>query len=81
MFHIHFLLTLQMVQLHASLIGTVVTSNLSLPATFDILKLTINIISIGQLCDLRLNIIFSSSGCHFQDPRMGQIVVRIWRKV
>ncbi|KAM7476816.1 hypothetical protein LguiB_024059 [Lonicera macranthoides] len=51
-------------QLPVSHVGTVTTTSISLPAIFHILKLTINLIYVGQLCDLRLNVIFFSSGCH-----------------
>lgn len=66
-------------QLHVSLIGTISTY-LSLPTTFHILKLTINLIYVCQMCDLGLNVLFSSSSCHLQDPRTSQII-GIGRKV
>lgn len=56
-------------QLHINHIGSVFTSNLSLPATFHVPKLSINIIYVGQLCDLKLNVIFSSSGYQVQNPQ------------
>lgn len=46
-------------QLYVNHIEPIATTNLSLLATFHIPKLTINLISIGQLCDLGLNVIFS----------------------
>lgn len=67
-------------QLHVNLTETVATPNLSLPATFHILKLIINLIYVGQLCDLGLNVIFFSSGCHVHDLQIGQII-KICRKV
>ena len=66
--------------MHATHIGPVSTSNLSITSTFHIPKLVINLISVGQLCDLGLTVIFSSSGCHVQDPRTRQ-VIGIGRKV
>ena len=42
--------------------------------------MTINLISVGQLCDLGLNVVFSSSGCYVQDPQTTQ-VIGIGRKV
>lgn len=51
-------------QLHVNHIGSMSTSNISIHTTFHVPNLTINLISIGQLCDLGLNIIFSSSSCH-----------------
>ncbi|CAL9017369.1 unnamed protein product [Prunus brigantina] len=44
-----------------------ITNALSLPDVFLIPKLSMNLLSVGQLCDLGLNVIFSSSGCIIQD--------------
>ena len=52
-------------------IGYVFVSNLSLSNTFLIPKLTLNLLSVGQLCELGLNVIFTSSGCRVQDPKTG----------
>lgn len=49
-------------QLHVTYIGLVFTFNLSLPSTFHIHKLTNNLIYVGQLCDIGLNVVFSSFG-------------------
>ena len=43
-------------------IGHVSTSNLTLPYTYFIPQLELNLISVGQLCDLGLDIHFSASG-------------------
>lgn len=67
-------------QLHVKHIGQVSTPNLSLTITFRIPKLTINLIYVGQLCDLGLNIVFSSFGGHVHDSQTMQIIV-IGRKV
>ena len=61
-------------------IGYVSVSNLSLSNTFLIPKLTLNLLSVGQLCELGLNVIITSSGCSVQDPKMGQ-TLGIGRKV
>nr|XP_017242655.1 PREDICTED: uncharacterized protein LOC108214919 isoform X3 [Daucus carota subsp. sativus] len=53
-------------------IGTVSTEDLSLPNTYYVPNLSLNLISIGQLCDLGLHIIFTASGCHVQDPQTGR---------
>ena len=50
-------------------IGTVSTEDLNLPDTYFVPNLSLNLVSIGQLCDLGLDIIFTSSGCHVQDPQ------------
>ncbi|GKV11339.1 hypothetical protein SLEP1_g22603 [Rubroshorea leprosula] len=67
-------------QMQVSQYGQVSTSTLTLPNTFLIPKLTFNLIYVGQLCELGLELIFSTNGCHVQDPQMGQIL-GIGRKV
>ncbi|GFZ16754.1 hypothetical protein Acr_26g0000240 [Actinidia rufa] len=53
-------------------VGHVSTSALSLPNTYYVRNLALNLISVGQLCDLGLTVLFSSTGCVVQDPRTGQ---------
>ena len=53
-------------------IGFVSTSNLSIPGVFNVLDLSYNLFSVGQLAELSYHIIFDYSGCIVQDPRMGQ---------
>ena len=53
-------------------VGHVSTSTLSLPHTYYVRKLTLNLVSVGQLCDLGLTVLFSSTGCVVQDPQTGQ---------
>ena len=55
-------------------IENVSDSNLHLPDTYYIPSLAFNLISVGQLCDLGLNVLFSSSGCQVQDPQTGKIL-------
>lgn len=64
--HLSFINTADGSQLHVNHTGSFSISNLSLPATSYIPKLIINLIYIGQLCDLGLNDICYSSGCHVQ---------------
>ncbi|GKV32397.1 hypothetical protein SLEP1_g41007 [Rubroshorea leprosula] len=61
-------------QMQVSQYDQVSTSTFTLPNTFLILKLTFNLISVGQLCELRLELIFSTHGCRMQDPQMRQIL-------
>jgi hypothetical protein len=61
-------------QMPVTHIGHVSTSHISLPETYLIPALTLNLISVGQLCELGLTITFSSSGCQVQDPQTGQIL-------
>ena len=52
----------------------ITTPNLSLPETYHIPNLTFNLISVGQLCEKELTIIFFSSGVQVQDSQTGQIL-------
>ena len=52
-------------------IGSVSTSNLSVPGVFNVLDLSYNLFSVGQLAELGYRIIFDYSGCIVQDPRTG----------
>ena len=53
-------------------IGSVTTSNLSVPGVFNVPDLSYNLFSVGQLAELGYRIIFDYSGCIVQDPRTGQ---------
>ena len=48
-------------------VGSVVTPNLSLPNVYHIPKLTLNLASVGQLCDSGNLVTFSSSSYYVQD--------------
>ena len=50
-------------------IGYVLTSNLSVPEVFNVLNLSYNLFSVGQLAELGYRIIFDYSWCIVQDPR------------
>ena len=53
-------------------IGSVSTSNLSVPSVFNVPDLSYNLFSVGQLTELGYCIIIDYSGCIVQDPRMRQ---------
>ena len=53
-------------------IGSVLTSNLSVPKVFNGPDLFYNLFSVGQLAELGYRIIFDYSGWIVQDPRTGQ---------
>ena len=53
-------------------IGSVSTSNLSVPRVFNVPDLSYNLSFVGQLVELGYRIIFDYSGCIVQDPRTGQ---------
>ena len=52
----------------ASHIGFVFTPTLSLSDTYPISNLTLNLISVDQLCELGFDLWFGSFGCRVQDP-------------
>ena len=56
-------------------IGSVSTSNLSIPGVFNVPNLSYNLFSVEQLAELGYRIIFDYSACIAQDPRMGQELV------
>uniref|UniRef100_A0A2N9J8J4 CCHC-type domain-containing protein n=1 Tax=Fagus sylvatica TaxID=28930 RepID=A0A2N9J8J4_FAGSY len=54
--------------------GSVSTPTLSLSDTYLIPNLTLNLISVGQLCELGYDLWFGSSGCRVQDPQTNQVL-------
>ena len=60
--------------LHVSHIGSISTPNLSILNSYFVPKLSLNLLSVGQLCDLRYTVHFFSSSCTVQDPRTHQII-------
>ena len=52
-------------------VGHISTPTIALPHTYYVPKLTLNLISVGQLCELGLTVLFSSTGCVVQDPQTG----------
>ena len=53
-------------------IGSVSTSNFSVPRVFNVLDLSYNLFSVGQLAELGYRIIFDYSWCIVQDSRTEQ---------
>ena len=51
--------------------GTISSPCLSLNDTFHIPKLSLNLLSIGQLCELGVDLLFTNHGVDVQDPRTG----------
>ena len=49
--------------MNVSHIGSILTSNLSVSQTFLVPKLSLDLPSVGQLCDLGLDLYFSRIGC------------------
>jgi hypothetical protein len=54
--------------------GSISLPNLWLYDTYHVLKLNFNLISMGQLCDFRYTVTFSSTGCYVQDSQTGQTI-------
>ena len=54
--------------------GTITSPCLSLNDTFHIPKLSLNLLSVGQLCELGVNLLFTNHGVDVQDPRTGQVL-------
>ena len=60
--------------MHVSHLGNVSTPALSVSNVYQILKLTHNSISVGELTELGFSLTFSSTGVVVQDSQTGQIV-------
>ena len=60
--------------------GTISSPCLSLSDTFHIPKLSFNLLSIGRLCELGVDFLFTNHSVEVQDPRTSQ-VLRTGRKV
>ena len=60
--------------------GKISSPCLSLSDTFHIPKLSLNLLSVGQLCELGIDLLFTNHGVDVQDPQTSQ-VLRTCRKV
>ena len=54
--------------------GTISSPCLSLNDTFHILKLSLNLLSVGQLYELSVDLLFTNHGVDVQDLRTGQVL-------
>ena len=54
--------------------GTIYSPCLSLSDTFHIPKLSLNLLFVGQLCELDIDLLFTNHGVDVQDPRMSQVL-------
>uniref|UniRef100_A0A2N9HM62 Retrovirus-related Pol polyprotein from transposon TNT 1-94-like beta-barrel domain-containing protein n=1 Tax=Fagus sylvatica TaxID=28930 RepID=A0A2N9HM62_FAGSY len=61
-------------------IGTISSPDLTIPDTYLVPKLSLNLLSVGQLCELGLDLHFSNRGVDVQDPLTGKLL-RIDRKI
>jgi hypothetical protein len=57
--------------LNVSHIGSISTKQLSVSNTYLVPHLSLNLLSVGQLCELDLELHFSKRGCDVQDSQMG----------
>jgi hypothetical protein len=60
--------------LDVSHIGSVSTHQLSMSDTYLVPNLSLNLLSVGQLCELGLELHFSKRGCDVQDPQTRQLI-------
>ena len=54
--------------------GTITFPCLSLSDTFHIPKLSLNLLSVGQLYELGVDLLFTNHGVDVQDPQTGQVL-------
>uniref|UniRef100_A0A2N9FWZ4 Leucine-rich repeat-containing N-terminal plant-type domain-containing protein n=1 Tax=Fagus sylvatica TaxID=28930 RepID=A0A2N9FWZ4_FAGSY len=62
------------VSYHACHIGTISSPDLTIPDTYLVPKLSLNLLSVGQLCELGLDLHFSNRGVDVQDPLTGKLL-------
>ncbi|KAG6632561.1 hypothetical protein CIPAW_13G167900 [Carya illinoinensis] len=66
--------------LPVSQIGSISSLTLSVDNTYLVSKLSVNLLSVVQLCELGLKLTFSNAGVDVHDPRTGQLI-RIGHKI
>jgi hypothetical protein len=54
--------------------GSISSPNLSIDDTYLVPNLSLNLLSVGQLCELGLELKFSNKGVDVQDPQTGQLI-------
>ena len=54
--------------------GIISSLCVSLNDTFHIPKLSLNLLYVGQLCELGVNLLFTNHGMDVQDPQTGQVL-------
>ena len=54
--------------------GTISSPCLSLSDTIHIPKLSLNLLSVGQLCELGIDLLFTNHSVDVQDPRTSQVL-------
>ena len=71
---LHTITTVDDSAMTVSHVGSISIPNLSVSDVFCVPKLHLNLLSVGQLTELGLNLFFSSRDCLVQDSQTGQIV-------
>ena len=66
--------------MHVQNTGTINTPKFSISNIFHVPKVLFNLLSIGQLCELGVDVHFLSRGCFVQDLQTGEIL-GTWHKV
>ena len=60
--------------MHVQNIGTINTPKLSISNVFHVPKVSLNLLFVGQLCELGVDVHFSSCGCFVYAPHGGEIL-------
>ena len=55
-------------------IGSISSPDLTIPNTYLVPKLSLNLLYVGQLCELSLDLHFSNRGVDVQDPLTGKLL-------
>jgi hypothetical protein len=61
-------------RLPVSHIGSISSPNLSVDNTYLVPQLSLNLLSVSQLCELGLELTFSNRDVDVQDPQTGQLI-------
>uniref|UniRef100_A0A2N9I2N8 Retrovirus-related Pol polyprotein from transposon TNT 1-94-like beta-barrel domain-containing protein n=1 Tax=Fagus sylvatica TaxID=28930 RepID=A0A2N9I2N8_FAGSY len=72
--HFPIIYTADSSHMFVSHIGTVSSPNLTISDTYLVPKLFLNLLYVGQLCELGLDLHFSNRGVDVQDPLMGKLL-------
>jgi hypothetical protein len=72
--HFPIIYTADSSHMSVSHISTISSPNLTIPDTYLVPKLSLNLLSVGQLCELGLDLHFSNRGVDVQDPLTGKLL-------
>ena len=60
--------------MYVSHIGTISSPKLTIPDTYLVPKLSVNLLYVGRFCELSLDLHFSNHGVNMQDPLTGKLL-------